>query len=72
MDLYLILRWEDTRLSNSALNESLDLSEPHLVQKIWKPEVYFPNSKGGNFQFVTVPNVLIRIGPAGVITYMLR
>ncbi|KAL3203716.1 hypothetical protein MRX96_041773 [Rhipicephalus microplus] len=37
-----------------------------------KPDVYFPNAKHGEFQFVTVPNVLLRIYPSGDILYMLR
>jgi len=42
------------------------------VKSIWKPEVYFPNAKEADFQFVTVPNVLVRINPHGEILYMLR
>ncbi|ODM96329.1 Glutamate-gated chloride channel, partial [Orchesella cincta] len=42
------------------------------IKSIWKPEVYFPNAKEADFQFVTVPNVLVRINPDGVILYMLR
>ncbi|ODM87724.1 Glycine receptor subunit alpha-2, partial [Orchesella cincta] len=34
--------------------------------------VYFPNAKEADFQFVTVPNVLVRIHPDGKILYMLR
>ena len=36
-----------------------------MVQAIWKPEVFFPNAKEGDFQFVTMPNLLIRIHPDG-------
>ena len=43
-----------------------------LVKAIWKPEVYFPNAKDAEFQYVTVPNVLVRIDPGGQILYMLR
>ena len=35
-------------------------------------QVYFPNAKEGEFQYVTVPNVLLRIKPDGQILYMLR
>ena len=72
MDLYLIQHWEDPRFNHSAITESMDLADPSLVKAIWKPEVYFPNSKEASFHFVTVPQVLVRIGPAGHITYMLR
>ncbi|KAF2362964.1 Neurotransmitter-gated ion-channel ligand-binding domain [Trinorchestia longiramus] len=54
------------------LIQPLDLNDPNLVKAIWKPEVYFPNAKHAEFQFVTVPNVLVRINPHGEILYMLR
>ena len=72
MDLYLRQHWEDPRLNHNSINEPMDLNDPKLVQAIWKPEVYFPNAKEGEFQYVTVPNVLLRIEPAGHILYMLR
>ena len=50
----------------------LSYSSLFIFQAIWKPEVYFPNAKEGEFQYVTVPNVLLRIEPAGHILYMLR
>lgn len=70
--MYLRQHWDDPRLNNPAITEALDLNDPRLVQAIWKPEVYFPNAKEGEFQYVTVPNVLLRIEPAGHILYMLR
>lgn len=72
VDLYLRQHWEDPRLNHNSINEPMDLNDPKLVQAIWKPEVYFPNAKEGEFQYVTVPNVLLRIEPAGHILYMLR
>ncbi|CAH0771645.1 unnamed protein product [Bemisia tabaci] len=72
VDLYLRQKWQDERLKHSAITESLDLNDPNLVKAIWKPEVYFPNAKHAEFQFVTVPNVLVRINPDGEILYMLR
>ena len=35
-------------------------------------QVFFPNAKEGDFQFVTMPNLLIRIHPDGQILYILR
>ena len=72
MDLYIRQHWVDPRLNHKSINEPMDLNDPKLVQNIWKPEVYFPNAKEGEFQYVTVPNVLLRIEPAGHILYMLR
>lgn len=65
-------KWRDERLKHKDLRQPLDLNDPNLVKAIWKPEVYFPNAKEADFQFVTVPNVLVRINPDGEILYMLR
>ncbi|KAA0203704.1 hypothetical protein HAZT_HAZT004286 [Hyalella azteca] len=72
VDLYLRQTWYDARLKHEDLVQPLDLNDPKLVKAIWKPEVYFPNAKHAEFQFVTVPNVLVRINPHGEILYMLR
>jgi len=72
VDLYLRQHWVDPRMNHSAITEPLDLNDPKLVQAIWKPEVYFPNAKEAEFQYVTVPNVLLSLKPNGHILYMLR
>ncbi|XP_042209574.1 glycine receptor subunit alpha-3-like [Homarus americanus] len=71
VDLYLRQRWVEHRL-NGSLVRPLDSNDPTLVKMLWKPEVYFPNAKDGDFQYVTVPNVLVRIYPDGSILYILR
>lgn len=60
MDLYLRQQWVDERLKHKDIKRPMDLNDPNLVKAIWKPEVYFPNAKDADFQFVTVPNVLVR------------
>jgi len=72
VDLYLLQHWFDPRLNHSDIKQVLDLNDPKLVQAIWKPEVYFPNAKEAEFQYVTVPNLLLSIKPLGQILYMLR
>lgn len=72
MDLYLRQSWNDPRLDHPNITKALDLSAPDMVKAIWKPEIFFPNAKSGEFQYVTVPNVLVRINPKGEILYMLR
>ncbi|XP_059471439.1 glycine receptor subunit alpha-2-like [Neocloeon triangulifer] len=72
VDLYLQQTWVDSRLKNKHLTRAMDLNDPNLVQRIWKPEVFFANAKHAEFQYVTVPNVLIRVAPDGKILYMLR
>ena len=54
VDLYLRQRWFDQRLNHPQLLDPLDLNDPNLVKAIWKPEVYFPNAKDAEFQYVTV------------------
>ncbi|XP_028968619.1 glycine receptor subunit alpha-2-like [Galendromus occidentalis] len=72
VDLYLRQGWQDDRFKKNTFSRALDLNDPKLVQRIWKPEVFFANAKHAEFQFVTVPNVLVRIKPSGEILYMLR
>ncbi|XP_023216447.1 glycine receptor subunit alphaZ1-like [Centruroides sculpturatus] len=72
VDLYLRQTWTDNRMRSPNLTRPLDLNDPNLVKKVWRPDVYFPNAKYGEFQYVTVPNVLVRINPDGKILYMLR
>ncbi|XP_066950490.1 glycine receptor subunit alpha-4-like isoform X1 [Macrobrachium rosenbergii] len=72
VDLYLHQRWLEVRFLNNTLTRPLDLSDPILVKMLWKPEVYFPNAKDSDFQYVTVPNVMLRIHPDGSILYILR
>jgi len=71
-DTYLRQKWTDPRLASDLFQAPLDLADPKLCQAIWKPEVFFPNAKEGDFQFVTMPNLLIRIHPNGEILYILR
>ncbi|XP_022251689.1 glycine receptor subunit alpha-2-like [Limulus polyphemus] len=72
VDLYLRQTWHDERLRSNNLTRHLDLNDPILVKRLWRPDVYFPNAKHGEFQYVTVPNVLLRVNPNGDILYMLR
>ncbi|CAG2168165.1 unnamed protein product, partial [Oppiella nova] len=72
VDLYLRQRWYDQRLMTGNGSRALDLNDPKLVQMIWKPEVFFANAKTAEFQYVTVPNVLVRLDQGGSILYMLR
>ncbi|XP_077483291.1 glycine receptor subunit alphaZ1-like [Amblyomma americanum] len=72
VDLYLRQTWQDDRLTSPNVSRPLDLNDPKLVQRIWKPEVFFANAKHAEFQYVTVPNVLVRVNPNGKILYMLR
>ena len=52
----------------TAVTLHLPNSQSHLSNY----QVFFPNAKEADFQFVTVPNFLIRIHPNGEILYILR
>ena len=71
-DVYLTQRWSDPRLSHSDIKSHFTISDPPTVRKIWKPTVFFPTAKSASFQFVTVPNVLVKIYPNGEVLYMIR
>ncbi|UYV62333.1 hypothetical protein LAZ67_2000138, partial [Cordylochernes scorpioides] len=72
VDLYLQQKWQDDRLHSANITRPLDLNDPELVKRVWKPAVFFTNAKSGEFQYVTVPNVLFRIYPEGNVLYMIR
>jgi len=72
VDLFLRQQWKDSRLKNLNTTEPLELHGARIVQALWKPEVYFPNAKKAEFQYVTVPNLVLNIGPGGQIDYLLR
>ena len=49
-----------------------ELSRKGFLMKVVFFQVYFPNAKEAEFQYVTVPNLLLSIKPLGQILYMLR
>ncbi|XP_022685662.1 glycine receptor subunit alpha-3-like isoform X3 [Varroa jacobsoni] len=76
-ELYLRQSWDDFRFHRGQLphdhnNFHLDLNDADIIKAVWKPDTYFPNAKQGEFHYVAVPNVLLRIGPKGRVLYVLR
>ncbi|GIX83263.1 putative glycine receptor subunit alpha-2-like protein [Caerostris extrusa] len=49
VDLYLRQKWLDERLKKPEMSKPLDLNDPKLVQRIWKPEVFSPTRNMLNF-----------------------
>jgi hypothetical protein len=52
--------------------KSVRIKEQQIIDKIWKPDTLFFNSKYSYFHLVSFPNFLMRIQPNGHITYTSR
>ncbi|XP_029644196.1 glycine receptor subunit alpha-2-like [Octopus sinensis] len=70
---FITQEWTDERLKFFGLIEAkyfeLDVK---LIEKIWVPDLYFPNEKKAHFHEVTVPNRMLHIYDDGSITYRAR
>lgn len=69
-------RWKDTRLSyqpssGKPSDQRLILS-PELSKQVWKPDIYFRNSKEARFHLVPTENFLFGISPDGSILLSAR
>ncbi|XP_023236774.1 glycine receptor subunit alpha-2-like [Centruroides sculpturatus] len=74
MDIYLRQAWQDQRLNLAqfGINSTVTLNGEDLVDKIWKPDLFFRNVKKASFHKVTVPNRLIKMDPDGRVLYSMR
>ena len=43
-----------------------------VVSQIWLPDIFFKNAKDASFHEVTTPNIMITIGPRGLVNYNAR
>ncbi|CAJ0937127.1 unnamed protein product, partial [Mesorhabditis belari] len=71
IDLELEMKWYDLRLRNNYTKPVL-LREKAVIDKIWRPDPYFVNSKYSYFHRVSFPNFRMRITPEGLVTYTMR
>ncbi|XP_078678316.1 gamma-aminobutyric acid receptor subunit pi-like isoform X1 [Branchiostoma floridae x Branchiostoma belcheri] len=60
--------WRDERLAFTGTNESISL-DGRLVEYLWVPDTFFPNSKFSFLHNVTMANRLLRLWPDGSIVY---
>nr|AFO67939.1 unc-49B protein [Toxocara canis] len=75
LDFYLRQTWQDPRLAfgNSDLSfqrdkiESLTVGVDYL-DKLWKPDTFFPNEKKSFFHVATTHNSFLRIDPDGTVS----
>ncbi|GIY51416.1 glycine receptor subunit alpha-3 [Caerostris extrusa] len=74
MDIYLRQSWIDPRLEfhQYGINDTVTLNGQDIIDKIWKPDIFFRNLKSGNFHSMTVPNKLIKLSPNGRILFSMR
>nr|XP_058946917.1 gamma-aminobutyric acid receptor subunit beta-1-like isoform X1 [Pocillopora verrucosa]XP_058946918.1 gamma-aminobutyric acid receptor subunit beta-1-like isoform X1 [Pocillopora verrucosa] len=71
IDIFLRQQWTDKRLDH-GLNHTITLSSRWAMKKIWVPDSYFVNAKTGRMHRVTTPNMMLMLGPGGVIKYNAR
>ena len=43
-----------------------------VMKKVWVPDSYFVNAKTGSMHRVTTPNMMLLLGPSGVVKYNIR
>uniref|UniRef100_A0A914D4Z2 Neurotransmitter-gated ion-channel ligand-binding domain-containing protein n=1 Tax=Acrobeloides nanus TaxID=290746 RepID=A0A914D4Z2_9BILA len=69
LDFYLRQNWVDPRLAFKQDTgfkkiESLTVGVDYL-DRLWKPDTFFPNEKKSNFHITTTHNSFLRIDPDG-------
>jgi len=78
VDLYFRQSWIDRRLAYNITDLGPTAKKGYFKldqssrDKIWIPDVFFPNEKKALFHYVTVPNFMIKIFPNGEIIYSSR
>ncbi|XP_006815537.2 glycine receptor subunit alpha-1-like [Saccoglossus kowalevskii] len=68
---YIRQQWNDPRLKYDAGSQHIPPSSD-LIDKIWVPDLYFPNEKAAHFHDQTVDNIMLRFSPEGNILYSMR
>lgn len=85
LDVLFHLQWFDVRLVPQKMprnkyffrlannfTKAVRIKEQSIIDKIWKPDSLFFNSKFSYFHLVSFPNFRMRIQPDGHITYTSR
>ncbi|GMT08793.1 hypothetical protein PFISCL1PPCAC_90, partial [Pristionchus fissidentatus] len=73
-DCYFRQTWRDERLRFSAPRDSMSVLSlsTAMLDRIWKPDVYFWNDAGSYVHKQTVPNRLVRLFDDGTVLYSMR
>uniref|UniRef100_A0A0K0E4L0 Ig-like domain-containing protein n=2 Tax=Strongyloides stercoralis TaxID=6248 RepID=A0A0K0E4L0_STRER len=70
-DAYMYMSWNDPTLMHNQSHTIL-INSPKILLKIWRPDLYFSNSRSAAFHEVTVPNFSIFVDKHGTISYGTR
>ncbi|KAI6175995.1 Protein CBR-GGR-2 [Aphelenchoides bicaudatus] len=71
LDVYFQQYWNDSRLAHNESRRIL-IRDSDILKKIWRPDVYFANSRTAQFHDVTQDNFLLWIEPDGSVLYDTR
>nr|XP_006811837.1 PREDICTED: glycine receptor subunit alpha-3-like [Saccoglossus kowalevskii] len=71
MDIFMRQQWNDPRLSFTEYNHSVSV-HTQLLNRMWFPDLFFPNEKRAYQHDVTTDNKLLRLFPNGDILYSVR
>lgn len=71
MDIYFVEFWEDFRLQHNH-SAHMAFNEKKQLDRIWMPDIYFANSKKAEYNYVTVPNYILKLWPNGKLRFSVR
>ena len=71
MDLYFRQKWHDPRLAFTEQDAPVIIG-PKLIEKIWTPDLFFPNEKSADIHDVMLTNQVIKVSPNGTLQYSTR
>ena len=79
MSLLLHLRWQDTRLLSHHMKTSFESQQmkslefdSQNINRIWVPDLFFPNEKRAQFHEVMITNKMSRLYSDATILYISR
>uniref|UniRef100_A0A915DCR2 Uncharacterized protein n=1 Tax=Ditylenchus dipsaci TaxID=166011 RepID=A0A915DCR2_9BILA len=71
VDMYLAMGWYDRRLSHNCTHPIL-IAHKFIADRLWRPDLYFLNSKFAYLQEVTTPNFMVIVYPDGLVFKAIR
>uniref|UniRef100_A0A914XP29 Uncharacterized protein n=1 Tax=Plectus sambesii TaxID=2011161 RepID=A0A914XP29_9BILA len=73
LNLFLRIAWIDERLKFDAEEDTMYVAMSHYyADKIWKPDIYFPNGRSGRIHDLTIDNTNLRLYASGQIMVVYR